>query len=62
MKTITGKKNKHFIRVEQNTIVQKPAAKQPEKEDADVEVQMIQMNPSFLGMPGWKFFVVKDKR
>jgi hypothetical protein len=61
MKTVINKKNKEIIRIQQNTGTQKTSEKQPVTEEADVEVQMIQMNPSFLGMPGWKFFVVKDK-
>ena len=62
MKTTINKKNKEFIRIEQNPIIQKSSEKLQQREESDVEIQMIQMNPSFLGMPGWKFFVVKDKK
>jgi hypothetical protein len=62
MKTTINKRNKEYIRIEQNTLTLKPSGKLQQKEDNDVEVHMIQMGPSFLGMPGWKFFVVKDKK
>ena len=61
MKTAVNKKNKQFIRIEQTNITKKLDEKRPSVDENNVEIQMIQMAPSFIGMPLWKFFVVKDK-
>lgn len=62
MKTATDKKYKEYVRVKQNSTTQELSKKEPVEVEADMEIQMIQMAPSYLGMPMWKFFVVKDKK
>jgi hypothetical protein len=62
MKTLIDKKNKEYIRIQQNSITKELSKEEPVAEEADMEVQMIHMTPTFLGTPVWKFFVVKDKK
>lgn len=62
MKTAIAKKSSGYIRIENASFAQNNSTKEVSNERPDMEVQIIQMAPSFLGMPAWKFFVVKDKK
>jgi hypothetical protein len=62
MNTITRKKSKESVGLGRNDINPKNIKKELVKEEPDMEVQIIQMNPSLFGMSVWKFFVVKDKK
>lgn len=62
MKTLLDKRKKEYIRIQQNSSTQEPSKNEPFPKEAEMEVQMIHMSPSYLGMPMWKFFFVKDKK
>ncbi|MCU7551564.1 hypothetical protein OCK74_20755 [Chitinophagaceae bacterium LB-8] len=62
MKTTIEKKSSEYVRIENDSAPRKNTTMEASNDKPDMEVQIIQMGPSFLGMPGWKFFVVKDKK
>jgi hypothetical protein len=62
MKTLTDIKKKEYTRIQRNSSTQELSKKEPVAEETDINVQMIPMAPSFLGISMWKFFVVKDKK
>ena len=62
MKTATNKLNKKYIRIQQSSTIQELSKKEPVADETDMEIHMIPIAPSFLGVPMWKFFVVKDKK
>lgn len=62
MKTVTDKKSKEYIRIQQNRATQEGVKSEPVVEENGMEIQMIPMAPFFLGMPMFKFFVAKDSK
>jgi hypothetical protein len=61
MKTTLEDKRRKYIRIEHNQSLNSQT-KEVEKEDPEVEVEMIQLSPSFLNMPMFKFVVVKNNK
>lgn len=61
METLVDKKKPEYIRISSGSTTQKPEEKVISHDEPEVEVEMISLAPSFLGMPYWKFVIVKGK-
>jgi hypothetical protein len=61
MKTTLENKSRKIIRIEHSQSLN-TQNKKVEKVDPDVEVEVIQLSPTLLNMPMYKFVVIKNNK